>query len=190
MQDHGGDNTFLVNASLLKCALKTEEPVWIALKNDGQKEVSRTCPQWIFRPCDTNQINCPPAELTDLLKSLSSLLSNPPLFQELPVSEAATLVALAGFLLEYPAVYVPSPDLYLENVDLALWRVILSGASEHVLCRFSYPTHLMETVSRLLPHVLGPRIELMFRERLGAHACEWTDVRVEWTAIPSAQVWL
>ncbi|KZT56326.1 hypothetical protein CALCODRAFT_497489 [Calocera cornea HHB12733] len=98
----------------------------------------------------------------------------------LPECSAATLVAIAGVLLEYSVIYVPSPDMYLLNVDVLVCSVILEGDDEHVLLQFSYPAVLTEKSpfdTAAQDAILTDR----YTSRLQKTRSEWSSVRVEFT---------
>jgi len=170
LRDEPGDHTFLVNVLLLRRGLNPLKHVWIAVKA-GRQECTG-----------------PPPDLIGLFQELRSLDAPAPLLKTLPVLDPATLVALAGCLLEYPAVYVPSPDLWVDGVDLMLWRVVLMGFDQHTLLQFTYPSHLVDQVASLQPDCLQARLESTFQARLQRVTSEWTRVRVEHDLISCALI--
>lgn len=81
------------------------------------------------------------------------------------------IVALAAFLLEYSAAYVPTSaeqSSFLAGVPLDVYECVLVrfDAAEHVLLKFSCPVNLGETVHGLSPEVMIGRLEARFRPRL------------------------
>lgn len=154
---------------------------------DNTKSVVSYAPPFSF--CSPHlQSPDPPSALLELFEDLRLLGQPVPLLKSLPTLEPAILVALAGCLLEYPAIYVPSPDLCVDAVDLMLWRVLLIGVEEHTLLQFTYPACLVEDVAFLQPDVLLARLKSIFEARLRRVNSEWTTVRVECDFVTSSLI--
>jgi hypothetical protein len=114
---------------------------------------------------------CPPV-LQSLLVALTTLEESLPLYKRLPPDlDLGILVPLAGFLLEYPAVYVPSAEqtTFLSGVPLDVYECNLvgSGDERHVLLKFSCPHHLGVQHPQVAPPALMRFLYDRFTPQLG-----------------------
>jgi len=158
-----GDQTFFINTCLLNEETVLEDRIWLRLSHGTFA-----------------QSYDPPHEVVSLLKTMLSAISARQLMLCYWIDTCtATLVALAGVLLEYAVIYVPSPSTFTLDGEVSICRVVLSGDNEHVLLQFSYPVTLTETPtmgsSNMHPAVLLDH----FETRLQKTRCEWSAIRLE-----------
>ncbi|KZP01339.1 hypothetical protein CALVIDRAFT_132833 [Calocera viscosa TUFC12733] len=162
LQTAAGEQTFFLNTCLLDERSVLDDKIWLRLSGGT---VEKSC-----HPPDT--------VLSALTAIRSTVLGQPSALCRLSDYDAATLVAVAGALLEYPIVYVPSPDLYLLHVEVFTCKVILQGKDEHVLLQFSYPTTFAETPTiRTAAH--EATLTDRYTKRLQKTKSEWSGIRVE-----------
>lgn len=98
-----------------------------------------------------------------------------------------TLIPLAGLLLEYPVVYIPTSDdqsVFLPGVALDVYQCIMSldcmhglekhkGLKGHPLLKFSCPASFGETKCSFAPSNMKAYVEALFRARLHSIEDSW-----------------
>lgn len=172
LQTTAGDQTFFINTFVLDEQTVLEGKVWLRLSH-GTYEKSLN----------------PPSGVISAFRQILTASTAPDTLCCWTDDDDATLVALAGALLEYPVVYVPSPDMVLLDVLVSICRVVLTGDNDHVLLQFSYPATVAETPT-MSTSTLEAIIMDRYTRRLRETQSEWSSVRVEFCMRSEARLCL